>query len=247
MYRHLTNDRKVNVVITNDLFTTLGQIPNAAILLNGFCGDQMYGANIHQYYPNLYNKHWTTAAKTILDDKNIPYTCEQFDCMVNAFEYYGSALDYPITYWCELCWVFSFGFKWGFYRHEHQIRITSLGYPINGSKATAFYDTQYFEQLSRQNSEHVTEYNPFAVKKYYKFPMKQYIYEYTDDLNYYNNKGKFGGRICTNERVTPIGILFEDGTITTHEPDLNMIDKLISKNKMGYMIWSQQIANLYKK
>lgn len=47
--------------------------------------------------------------------------------------------------------------------------------------------------------------------------MKQYIFEYTDDLKYYLNKGKFGGRICVNEDLWPIAVQLEDGSIEAHE------------------------------
>lgn len=238
MYRHLTNDLHIDVFVTNHIFRTIGEMPDVAIQLNGFCGDQMYGANIHQYYPHLYSKNWIDAAKFILDDKQIKYTQSQFDQFINAFQYYSVQLDYLCTQWCEMCWLFSFGFKWEYYSLEHKLRLYALGYKENAIKAIAFYNTPYFEQLSIQNSKKVTEYNPFAQKRYYKFPMKQYIFEYTDDLKYYLNKGKFGGRICVNEDLWPIAVQLEDDSIEAHE---------VTVSEQGYYKWHQSVADQYRR
>lgn len=170
--------------------------------------------------------------------KQIKYTQSQFDQFINAFQYYSVQLDYLCTQWCEMCWLFSFGFKWEYYSLEHKLRLYALGYKENAIKATAFYNTPYFEQLSIQNSKKVTEYNPFAQKRYYKFPMKQYIFEYTDDLKYYLNKGKFGGRICVNEDLWPIAVQLEDGSIEAHE---------VTVSEQGYYKWQQSVADQYRR
>lgn len=68
--------------------------------------------------------------------------------------------------------------------------------------------------------------------------MKQYIFEYTDDLKYYLNKGKFGGRICVNEDLWPIAVQLEDGSIEAHE---------VTVSEQGYYDWQQSVADQYRR
>lgn len=68
--------------------------------------------------------------------------------------------------------------------------------------------------------------------------MKQYIFEYTDDLKYYLNKGKFGGRICVNEDLWPIAVELEDHTIESYEVDVA---------NQSYPDWQQSVADRYRR
>lgn len=245
MFHYLQDILQVPMIITDSLWETLAAQHDACVLLNGYCGDQLYGANIHQYYPNLYNKHWKAAAKEIIHDRvigqrKIQCTNKQIDQALNLFDYYCAKIGIPIIQWCEFCWLYSFAFKWEYYAYEHKLRLYGFN-PKVADKSIAFYDSEDFQKLSIDNFSRVTGYNPFQSNhSQYKFPMKMYIYEYLKDQYYFENKGKFGGRISGAEKQHPITVLTDDGVYHSYKYD--RLQAAVDRQQ-----WSWSIADKYRK
>lgn len=144
--------------------------------ITGDCGDQLYGSHITHTLPYWFNSYKDYLKKVIYPNKNI-------DSLIDQFEESFKEYDMNIEYVHDFVWWMNYTCKW-------DVVSNSLKYitKTNGENEIAFYNYKDFEiyALNIPHDVHVSEYRE------YKKDMKQYIYNFTGDRNYYIQKMKVG-------------------------------------------------------
>lgn len=149
------------------------RIHNTDYTVTGWCGDQLFGSIINQYYPDsFYFSDWR---EWVREDTAI----QQFE---SAFTYYGL----PIKTFGEFTWFMNFSSKWNIVKN-----FDTLYSGIHTGNMISFFDHPYFEDWCVSNFDVLHRY-PQQDTAHYKVAIKKYIYKYTHDDDYYKNKGKIG-------------------------------------------------------
>lgn len=205
-YRHLI-DRGVRVTVTDKLVITLNEL-ECSVIVNGWCADQLFGSNIHLRDLSLYNAPWVDALRSMFEQSRINLSARSYEYLEAVYTDYAKRLGFPIEQWCEFAWLFNFGVKWTYVQHDQNLALAG---GKNAGKAVAFFDTQDFQRYSMQRFDRLRERNVNKLNRFYKRQLKQYIYEYTNDSEYFNHKGKRNSWAMVGEDLNQVAVFTESG------------------------------------
>jgi hypothetical protein len=204
--------KNANVIILKDLeFFKPDLFSDDLIVVDGTCGDQIWGCNVmkdmgdlrKQHYKNLFKteKFQQTAFKTKLHTIN--YIIDQ-----------AEKFPVPIKTVSDLYWMLTFTHKW-----DH-VRLRMMASVKDFTKfhlLNSFFNSIYFQQWAMSNLD---------VKlgdtwNTYKQPAKDFIYEFTKDNEYRIHKlqeGSMGRSIkIGHEEMDHFNLVTENGHTTYNE------------------------------
>lgn len=200
-------DLGVNVTVTTNLFDALGE-ESCDVVLSGWCADQLFGSDIHLKNLDLYNKPWIDALDWHINRvRGVCLSNRSKTILLDIYTDYATRLGVNVEQWCEFAWMFNFGVKYTFVK-EHARLV--LGGSQNQDKICPFFDTFEFQRYSVTRFPSLRVTNMYEHRQDYKLPLKQYIFEFSGDQDYLNNKGKMNswmsqqGRSCYTNGVLPI-------------------------------------------
>ncbi|WP_455655187.1 hypothetical protein [Phascolarctobacterium sp.] len=202
------------------------QLGSNVLFVTGWCADQLFGSNVNQRYPELYQVDWQTGLKKMIKDRDIKgvVTDRQIDENLYRFGVYADKIGLPIRYTCEALWLFNFAIKWSHVSMD--LKLTLID-PVQKENAINFYEDMDFQEWSIEHYQEFYLHNQSTDVVNYKRPLKELIYEYTKDKTYLENKGKVNSWCSAVARIqySPFCILDDDGY---HHLDL-MADTEISR------------------
>lgn len=185
--------KQCDYCITDDIHGMFKTI-DCSQIVTGWCADQLFGSNIHLHNLNLYGvdvidgirEHYKRVCRERLNRKQklSDKSLELIQTKVNEL---GNYLGLTINKFCEFAWLYNFAIKWVLVRNVTNLELMETE---NQGKGVAFFEPQGFQDWSYSRYDTLTNRNANKEVKYYKRPLKQYIYEYTKDSDYLNNKGK---------------------------------------------------------
>ena len=185
--------KNCNYVLTDDIHALFKRIECSQIV-TGWCADQLFGSNIHLYDLSLYNvpfleglqQHFIRATKERLNvDSSL--TSNSLELIGSKIKELGDFLGITVNKFCEVAWLYNFAIKWVLVRNVTNLELMESK---NQGKGLAFFNTQGFQDWSYSRYDTLADKNVNKEVKYYKRPLKKYIYDYTKDSDYLENKGK---------------------------------------------------------
>ena len=198
-----------------------------AVFTTGWCADQLFGSNVNQAYPHLYTVDYKDGFKEILNDryfsKNL--SISEIDNCISKFGEYAEQIGMPIKYTCDALWLFNFCVKWSHVRDDLNLTLRT---DDQRSRSFCFFEDMRFQEWSIANYHNLYKHNQSTDVEYYKKPLKDLIYSFNHDEEYYKNKGKVNSWKSTGKLgvYSTFCIHDEEGY---HEYDLTM-DTPASKN-----------------
>lgn len=167
----------IDIIIVKDTAKMLDiykPIVDNNLIVFGWCGDQLYGSDVNNKYPDWFHKDWRSFARFM----NMGNTIDGFE---QAFQNY----HLPIENCAQFFWWLNFSCKW-----THVSKVFSLVCG-NVKNVVNFYEDYEFQNWSIARFDRV-DYQPPTNTEYYKPEMKEIIYKFTHDDHYKKNKGKVG-------------------------------------------------------
>ena len=199
-------EHKVNLIEDNQVRRQYSLFDGK--IVTGWCADQLFGSDIHLRNVSLYNQPWIDALKIAMVDRNIYLSDKSFDVLEGIYQEYASVLGLKLEQFCEFAWLYNFGCKWTYVIDESQLACETQAMR---DKFVPFFAHLDFQRYALRRFPRLREVNVNQVNKFYKRPLKKYIYEYLNDANYLNNKGKKNSWALTEDIDTRIGVHDTDG------------------------------------
>lgn len=168
------------------------------LIVSGWCADQLFGSNIHLRNLDLYNLPWIDGMKQAFVDRKIALSAKSFDVLADVWGNYAEALGVKIEQWCEFAWLYNFGCKWSYVSEDTKL---SLLKQESRDRVVNFFEDQHFQSWSMAHVCDLRDVNVNRIRKYYKRPLKQYIYSYTADPDYLLRKGKVNSWALVYDKV----------------------------------------------
>lgn len=184
-YKHL-GDISVKMVLAENLSDFINTVADG-VIVSGWCADQLFGSNIHLRNLDLYSLPWLDALKQAFKDWGMEFSAKSYDVLAEVWGGYAKALGVEVERWCEFAWLYNFGFKWS---HVSQDTKMSLHTQEARDRVINFFEDPRFQRWSMGHVGDLREVNVNRYAKFYKRPLKQYIYSYTNDPDYLFRKGK---------------------------------------------------------
>ena len=131
---------------------------------------------------DLYNLPWLDGLKQAMLDRNIHLTDKSFDVLAEVWNGYAEAVGVKVE-----PWLYNFGCKWA---HVSEDTKLSLHTQEAHDRVINFFEDTRFQSWSMGHVGELREVNVNRIQKFYKRPLKQYIYSYTNDPDYLFRKGK---------------------------------------------------------
>lgn len=158
------------------------------VILSGWCADQLFGSNIHLLDLDNYNKPWLEGFESFWNQRGYSLSNKSKQVLKEVFDGYASFLGLKLTTFSEFAWLMNFGIKWT------SVSADTLlgGYTddlIDRSSEIFYADTD-FQVWSLRDYPNISRWEVNRFTKFYKRPLKQYIYQYTNDEDYFKHKGK---------------------------------------------------------
>lgn len=187
-FYHLLKNNNVSLILSDTLVEDLKEEECTAIT-SGWCADQLFGSDIHLIDPSFYNKSPIEAIPAIWQKKfpRSSISKESAEILFSIYKEYGKHLGLEIEQFCEMAWLHNFGVKWTFISNFMDFKLFQSS---NENKAIPFFTNLDFQRWSISNFENIRKKNVFYEPGYYKRALKQYIYDFDNDGNYYSMKGK---------------------------------------------------------
>lgn len=158
-----------------------------SIIIDGCCADFLYGGNTCLLYPNAYNLPWQEGLQQVIRGKGINLIGEDLNSAMDLAYLYQDKLGIKCNQFCEFAFLFMFGHQWSYYPHFVDLKIAPSD---NCKNVITYYETIPFQAYAMEYFERITLHNPYLDKRYYKYDLKKYIYDFDGDENYFLNKGK---------------------------------------------------------
>lgn len=185
--------KNCNYDLTDDIHNDFRNI-DCSQIVTGWCADQLFGSNIHLHNLDLYNvpvidgirEHYKRVYKERRTIAN-QLSDSSLDLIATKVNELGSYLGLTINKFCEFAWLYNFAIKWVLVRNVTNLELMESK---NQGKGLAFFNTQGFQDWSYSRYDTLADKNVNKEVKYYKRPLKKYIYDYTKDGDYLENKGK---------------------------------------------------------
>lgn len=150
-------------------------------LLDGNCGDQLWGSMVLADLSVDYSDHWRSLFDLEYFQGHVRPGYRQ--CVTEYISDQVAKFPVPINTIADVFWFMNFTHKWDYIKHKAAIRS---GQPDLINRICCFYDNWDFQRWSMCNPQH----RSYSQWKQYKQPAKDYICEYTGDRDYQLNKVK---------------------------------------------------------
>ena len=154
----------------------------------GWHADQLFGSDIHLKNLDLYHKPWLDALDWHINKLTGKTLSNKYrDILFTIYSSYANQIGVNLDQWSKFAWLFNFGVKW--------TGITSyMQYTLFGSdnlnKHNSFFGSHDFQRYAVTHNEEITKENIYLNPKAYKTPLKQYIFAFDGDSEYFTNKSK---------------------------------------------------------
>lgn len=204
-YKYLINSG-IQVNVTDRLINALSEV-DCGLIVNGWCADQLFGSNIHLRNLELYNKPWMDGLRQAMKDSYINLTDHSYEILEAVYSDYAQKLGFKVEQWCEFAWLFNFGVKWTYVKDEQRMALAGTK---NQDKTFAFFDSIGFQQFAMQRFDGIKIRNVNKQNRFYKRPLKQYIYEFTNDEDYFNHKGKRNSWAMVGEDLNQVAVVTDN-------------------------------------
>ncbi len=205
-YKYL-QDIGVNYIKSETVCADFDNV-DAGALVTGWCADQLFGSNIHLRNLNWYHMSWMEGVALAFKDRGIDVEAHELAQIKEAFSEYAEKLGFQLEQFCEFAFLFNFGVKWSYVSQEPQMSVTKQSIR---NRTYNFFDTVEFQHFALQNYSNIREHNANRYLVYYKRPLKEYIYSFTNDDYYFGWKGKQNSWALTKDKSTTVGVLDTDG------------------------------------
>ena len=217
-YEKLKNDgRKIELfswLLGDKIYHRVYEKYGEVCYVIGWCADQLFGSNVNLRYPHLYNTNFKDGFKEILKDRRAgsELNAKEINNNLEIFDAYAKEINLPVEYTCEALWLFNFAVKWSHVSIDFKMTLPNDLYRKN---VVNFFEDARFQDWSIANYKTFHEHNQTLDKANYKKPLKNVIFNYTKDEDYYLNKGKVNSWSSRSGKnflqYTPFCILDEDG------------------------------------
>ena len=205
-YKYL-HEIGVNYIESETVCTNFDKVDDGA-LVTGWCADQLFGSNIHLRNLNWYHMPWMEGVALAFKERGIDVEKNELEQVKEAFWEYSQKLGLPLEQFCEFAFLFNFGVKWSYVSQEPQLTVTKQSIR---NRIYNFFDTVEFQHFALQNFSNIREHNANRYLVYYKRPLKEYIYSFTNDDYYFGWKGKQNSWALTAGKFTTVGVWDTDG------------------------------------
>ena len=205
-YKYL-HDLGVNYIESESVSEHFDKVDEGA-LVTGWCADQLFGSNIHLRNLNWYHMPWMEGVALAFKDRGIHVEEDELEQVKEAFWEYSQKLGLRLDQFCEFAFLFNFGVKWSYVSQEPQLSVTKQSIR---NRIYNFFDTVDFQHFALQNYSNIREHHANRYLMYYKRPLKEYIYSFTNDDYYFSWKGKQNSWALTTNKSTSVGVLDTDG------------------------------------
>lgn len=168
--------------------------------LLGWAADQLFGSIVNQSLPEeLYYAHYNKWLQ--IDNQDIEFPL-------------------PVKTLGEFLWYMNFACKYNVVCNDH---LLYSGDASHKSNMIVFYDTPDFQSWSVSNFDILHKHAQQGDPRYYKTPLKEYIYDFNHDASYRDNKGKKGSwgaykanlpKYYKSKNMVSYCIITGDGTTT---------------------------------
>ncbi len=164
------------------IFFTKEHWDGSSINVTGECGDPMYGTFVIENHIEEINDHWT---KTMdFEDVNYVYRDSNHHSKFMQFcEDYIKRCPFEIKNTFDFTWWLAFTLKWQWIDRR---LFGNLPDPSGYKNMLSFFNTPEYQIWSMTNHDLKHQ----GTYKTYKWPSKQYIYDFNPDSNYLMNKTK---------------------------------------------------------
>ena len=196
------------------------------ILVNGNCGDQLDGSNLHtRIYKDIdYFSNWKDSVDKIVHKYHRrPYSIEK--CL-SDIEKYANMFSLNLKYFGEFAWMCNFGIKWSY--------VSEVLMPLydNPELCIAFFDTPYFSKYGLSNTLRHSL-NKQSNNYLYKNDWKKIIYSLTKDEDYFLHKGKDAHFI--NGPTADYGVVIKDTSMKNYQIYTDISDKELHTKMLEYI------------
>lgn len=205
-YKYL-HDIGVQYIESETVSANFDKVEEGA-LVTGWCADQLFGSNIHIRNLDWYNLPWIEGVALAFKDRGYEVKSAELEQIREAFTEYSKIFGVGMEQFCEFAFLFNFGIKWSYVSQETKMTVTKQSIR---NRIYNFFDTVEFQHFALQNYSTIRERNPNRFLKYYKRPLKEYIYSFTNDDYYFRKKGKKNSWALTSDKLTSVGVLDTDG------------------------------------
>jgi hypothetical protein len=210
-----THLKTANVVLLKDLeFFNPNLFSDDRIVVDGTCGDQIWGCNVMKDMGDLRKSHYTNL-----------FTTEQFQRQTIGVRHH--TIDYitdqvekfvvPIKTVSDLYWMLTFTHKWDHVRLRMMASVKDFN---KFHSLNSFFNSIHFQKWAMSNLD-VKLGNTWNT---YKQPAKDFIYEFTKDNEYRIHKlqeGSMGRSIKTgHEEMDYFNLVTTNGHTTYNQIDL---------------------------
>jgi hypothetical protein len=155
--------------------------------VTGWCADQLFGSNIHLRNLDLYNLPWIDGVKQAFTDRGLQFTSASFDKLAEVYNAYAEHVGVKMEQFCEFAWLYNFGIKWSYVSQDARLACTNETARAN---IINFFEDIRFQRWAMAKYPTLRGRNVNRAIRFYKRPLKLYIYLYTEDPDYRNHKGK---------------------------------------------------------
>tara|TARA_Y100000593_G_scaffold1406_2_gene2897 strand:+ start:2603 stop:3919 length:1317 start_codon:yes stop_codon:yes gene_type:complete len=174
---------------TKENMWDVSRFSDGTINVTGECGDPMYGTFVVEHHIEEINEPWKEMFNwsdcsniyEIRDDR--PLNKPLYPKFIDWCEEYIKLCPFEIKNTFDFTWWLAFTIKWQW------IDRRLFGYlepPTNWRNMISFFNSEDFQRWSIVNHDLKHK----GTWKTYKWPSKEFIYEYNRDDNYLNNKTK---------------------------------------------------------
>jgi hypothetical protein len=206
--------KTANVVLLKDLeFFNPELFSNDRIVVDGTCGDQIWGCNVMKDMGNLRKEPYANLFTSKIFNETV-YTVKQHT--INYIVEQAEKFPVPIRTVSDLYWMLTFTHKW-----DH-VRLRMMASVKDFTKfhlLNSFFNNTYFQKWAMSNLD-IKLGNTWNT---YKQPAKDFIYEFTRDNEYRINKlqeGSMGRSIKSgHEKMDIFNLATTNGHTTYDEID----------------------------
>lgn len=163
------------------------------IFISGANGDEIFGNRFIQKYPQFFEMLWQDALPYIyqicLQNKNSKYINTLAEYHIEIYKKYfkNIGIDFIRTV-NDFTWVLAFMFRWNWVRLEQILRSGNNTFL---QQHFTFFSNKYFQHYAIYRHKIQKDIcNPFINTRDYKHELKEYIFNYDNNSEYLENKGK---------------------------------------------------------
>ncbi len=231
---------------------------DGTINVTGEPGDPFYGTFVVEHHIDDLNTPWQDMFKW--EDINFVFREDDYRCnyhrpkFMEFAEYYASKCPIPCVNAFDFTWWLAFAIKWQWISHRI---FPHLPNPSAWYNMISFYDDADIQRWSIVNHDLKHK----GTWQTYKWPSKEYIYNFTKDAEYRDNKTKYKSlpestpngsmntKFTTQQMIMTSGEYFlktkerESYVSETVDPNILLLDKWEVFHKPTWDKWKRIINN----